>query len=207
VFAIDAKPTEELRAGQGSNAPSLDIAIQNGTRRDRGSGRRRAKLYRRVEAGQAAHQGERMRFMTLPMPGAGQQELMRAFKLLVRRIRREYGRFDYRHVTERGTQTGVLHLHVLFYGSFIAQGWLSDTWQTLTGYAVVDIRAADAGAAVYLAKTLVGYLAKGDGHSAESAGWSGTRHLRSFDERLLDQLAKAKVSRNESRIRVVARGR
>jgi hypothetical protein len=96
---------------------------------------------------------------------------------------------------------------VLFYGSYIAQGWLSDTWEAITGYAVVDIRAADPGAAVYLAKTLVGYLAKGDGHGAESAGWSGGRVLRTFDERVMDELARSDVSRNPSRTRVVARGR
>jgi hypothetical protein len=148
-----------------------------------------------------------MRFMTLPFPGASQVQLRRGFQELTRRIRRTHGAFDYKHVTERGAVSGVLHLHVLFYGSYIAQGWLSTTWEAITGYAVVDIRAADPGAAVYMAKTLIGYLGKSDGHGAESAGWSGGRRLRTLDDRIQDELAKAKVSRNPSRTRVVARGR
>jgi hypothetical protein len=191
---------------QGLQPSSLDIGVAKTGRRDRRSRRRRAKLYRRVEAGQAAHPGQRMRFMSLPLPEATQQELMVAFKLLVRRIRRAYGPFDYKHVTERGRQTGLLHLHVLFYGGFIPQGWLSKTWDDLTGHQVVDVRAANPGAAVYMAKTLVGYLTKGEGHSAESAGWAG-RRLRTLDDRIHDELAKSTISLNEARIRVVARRR
>jgi hypothetical protein len=194
---------------QGVSPSSLDTALQIAINERRLGSQRRARFYRRFERGVAAHDGQVLRFMTLPLPGGDRAALRRAFQLLAQQIRRTYGRFEYLRVFEVGAKTGVGHLHVAFYGSYIAQGWLSKAWESYTGYAVVHIESADGTSARYMAKSLVGYMAKGDPRISKadaSRGWVPVVQ-RSLTERVLDELGKARVSRNEARIRVVARGR
>lgn len=176
------------------DSSSLDSAVQAGTRDRRGFQRRR-RFERAFAAGVSQRPGERLRFMTLPYPGGTRQDLRYALRILVKAIRRTYGAFEYKAVYEVGAKTGVGHLHVVFYGGFIAQGWLSHRWESLTGFAVVDIRTADGGSARYMAKTLVGYLTKGDpdgGWPMQSRGWV-TVPLASLHERVLTELGRAKV--------------
>ena len=163
-------------------------------------GHRRRRFYQRFEGGVEAHQGEPLRFMTLPMPGADAAGLRRAFQLLTVRVRRVYGRFEYLRVVEVGPKgIGVWHLHVAFYGTYIPQVWLSTAWESITGYAVVHVELADGTAARYMAKSLVGYMAK-DGstgsYGVSSRGWVPQA---SFRERMLTELGKARVSMNPSR--------
>jgi len=43
---------------------------------------------------------------------------------------------------EFGPDTGNVHIHLLYYGPYVNQADLSDTWGNLTGAAVVDVRLA-----------------------------------------------------------------
>jgi hypothetical protein len=132
--------------------------------------------------------------MTLPIPGGDRQTLRASLRRLVALIRRHYGRFDYLAVYEVGAKTGVGHLHVVFYGTFIPQGWLSAAWEDISGFAVVDVRAADGEVVTYMVKTLVGYLSKDDhgGRMMRSKGWAPTAVLP-LHERVLLELGRARV--------------
>jgi hypothetical protein len=187
-------------SADGSTAPgpshgpsSLDTSLQSGAQRWHGNRQRRARFYRRFRDGVAAHQGEPLRFLTLPLPAGDRDSIHAAFRDLVAAIRRTYGRFDYLRVMERGQRTGLVHLHVLFFGTYIPQAWLSEAWRARTGYAVVHVESADGGSAGYVAKTLVGYMTKGkDSQVVGSRGWA-PRPSQSLTERVLIELGKAKV--------------
>lgn len=85
--------------------------------------------------------GLKVRFMTLTGAFKGSDaDLLRDFNLLVKRIRFEFGSFEYLRV-RTGEGFGVLH--VIFIGSFIPQKWLSSTWSELHGAEVVDVRYYD----------------------------------------------------------------
>jgi hypothetical protein len=131
--------------------------------------------------------------MTLPLPAGDRDTLHAAFRDLVALIRRTYGRFDYLRVMERGERSGLAHLHVLFYGTFIPQAWLSTAWKNRTGFAVVHVESADPAVAGYVAKTLVGYMVKtDDAPVVGSRGWA-PRAPQSLTERVLAELGKARV--------------
>ena len=72
---------------------------------------------------------------------------------LVQLIRRRFGKFECCLITEL-TQKGNPHWHLVARCGFIPQRWLSDTWQSLTGACIVDIRQVKGGAQV------AGYVAK-----------------------------------------------
>lgn len=80
----------------------------------------------------------RLRFMTLTTSNEGRDnDIQRDLIVLVKRIRRHYGRFDYVRVkTDEGN--GVLHL--IYRGSYIPQKWLSQQWVDIHKSWNVDIR-------------------------------------------------------------------
>jgi hypothetical protein len=188
-------------APQETTPTSLDSASWNPTRTAPRNWARRRRLNVLLADARDAYGGEKLRFMTLPAPGLSQGAITEAFEALVRRIRARFGRFEYIRVTEVGKVTGVRHLHVVFTGTFIPQAWLSGSWLELTGSSVVDVRAVhDDNVLRYLSKSMVGYLSKdvnGDtGHTSASGGFR-----RSTMQRVVDELARATVSRNPSRKR------
>jgi hypothetical protein len=181
-------------AGHRVGASSLDAAVQIGAR-DRAGFQRRRRFQRSYWEGVRTHAGERLRFMTLPFPGGTRQDLRQRLGDLVAKVRREFGPFEYKAVYEVGAVSAVGHLHVVYFGPFIGQGWLSDTWEGMTGFGVVDIRAADGQLVRYMVKTLVGYLSKGDeggGHCMQSRGWAVVP-LPDLHERVLTELGRARV--------------
>lgn len=80
----------------------------------------------------------RLRFMTLTTSNEGRDhDIKRDLNVLVKRIRRRYGRFEYIRIkTDEGN--GVLHL--IYRGSFIPQRWLSRQWTDIHSSWNADIR-------------------------------------------------------------------
>lgn len=83
---------------------------------------------------------EVVRFLTLTSASFNER-LNADFGVLVKRIRKKFGRFDYYRVR---TSEGNGVLHVLYGGEFIPQNWLSGCWFDITGDSyVVDVRVVD----------------------------------------------------------------
>lgn len=139
--------------------------------------RNRRRVYRTIR------QGNPTAFLTLTLrdvdafaqdkPG---KWLARAFRHLVKRIRRRYPdcEVEYAWVME-ATKRGVPHLHAVLRAPFIPQSWLSEQWAELTGARVVHIRAVDnaGNGAKYVCKYLTKDNYKFDGTKRwhKSRGW------------------------------------
>jgi len=117
--------------------------------------------------------GGELRFLTLTSSPSSPVDIQRSWRKLYMRMKRRKMISGYIKVTERN-QSGLLHLHILFRGTYVAQAWLSETWKRIHGAEVVDIRKAygKKGAAGYLAK----YMSKAD----ERYSWSWEWVYRGF---------------------------
>jgi len=96
-------------------------------RREETRSRKRARLYQRLMSGIqfAQYRNERLRFMTLTSsPESNPDLLNRHFEVLVKRIRRKFGLFEYCKIRTPESQGGVIHC--CFRGKFIPQKWLSE---------------------------------------------------------------------------------
>lgn len=133
--------------------------------------RRYRRCFQRVMSG--IEKGGKLRFLTLTSSPASPVDIQRSWRKLYGRMRRRNLITGYIKVTER-TKSGLLHLHVLFRGSFVAQEWLSRVWKEIHGAEIVDIRMAygRTGAAGYLAK----YMSK----AGERYSWSWEWVYRGF---------------------------
>lgn len=92
--------------------------------------------------------------VTLTSGPSSPLDIHRSFRRLVARIRR---RFDFQYFcVQETTQSGLVHLHLLYRGSFIPQAWLSQMWQTVHNAQVVWIARIKRkrGCASYLCKYL-----------------------------------------------------
>ncbi len=69
-------------------------------------------------------------------------QLRKRRRLLVQRIRRTFGTFEYFEVLEL-QRNGTPHLHVLCRGTYISQRWLSTAWLRISGSPIVHIRKID----------------------------------------------------------------
>ena len=69
-------------------------------------------------------------------PGSG--DIHHDFEKLKKRLRRKFKRFEYLCVKEL-TKSGLMHLHIVYRGSFISQKWLSEAWQEIHRSKVVHI--------------------------------------------------------------------
>ena len=99
------------------------------------------RCYSRILCGldYAEIHGSAVRFMTLTTSRSGSEcDLQRDLQVLVKRIRRKYGKFEYLRVR---TSEGYGVLHIVYIGSFISQRWLSRVWCDIHRSPVVDIRA------------------------------------------------------------------
>jgi len=117
------------------------------------------RAYRRILYGVKKHKNERLRFLTLGSPEIELKcDMKEAFRLLYHRIRRltprmllkegylelnqcvyYYGKknidktfsFEYLRIDTGEGPNGVFH--ILFYGQFIPQKWLYDSWKEILG--------------------------------------------------------------------------
>lgn len=87
----------------------------------------------------ASHDGERCTFLTLTSPSAEMQNypLETSLKVLIARIRKKFGNIEY-YAVRTNEGNGVYHL--LFFGPYIPQKWISENWEQLRGAWSVDIR-------------------------------------------------------------------
>jgi len=103
--------------------------------------RRRSKFFQRSMSGIeiANRLGEPIRFLTLTTSPQSTRSIKKSFPILVKRIRRKFGPFEYLYVDEQ-TRENLTHIHVLFRGSFMHQAWLSQAWCAIHKAPIVDIR-------------------------------------------------------------------
>jgi len=153
--------------GQKESSPSLDINSHNyAAQRRTPEERKRGRLWHQLQSGIARHKGERLRFLTLtsstdedvlPLGKAWQRlkdritrltpaKLLKGGYIHANDIRKYYGgqllkplSINYLKVE---TREGNGVLHVLYYGDYIPQQWLSNHWQDLRGAYQVDIRSS-----------------------------------------------------------------
>ena len=122
--------------------------------------------------------GTRLLTLTVrPSPGESPYDALdrvnAAFRTLIKRIRRAYKRIKCRYLkVVEWTKKGTPHLHVVMQCDYVPQFWLSQQWLSITGSAVVDIRAIRArnGSGRYLAK----YLSKSEEHLPGRRRWSAS---------------------------------
>ena len=119
--------------------------------------RRIRRFYQRYFTGVGV--GGRLRVLTLTTSNEALAEgknIHRSFRLLVKRLRRKFGGFEYIGVKEfKGDRE---HLHLVFRGEYMLQALISDMWRDIHSSPIVYIQAVQSvrGGARYLAK----YLAK-----------------------------------------------
>jgi len=127
-----------------------------------------------------------MSLVTLPFPGADAKDLYSAFRLLVKRLRRQQGVVEFWGVRAVGSKSGVLHVHAVMDMGYLrgGQARLSELWLGITGFGVVDIREVkSAGAARYVAAQVTGYVAEqGTGRMLVSKGWLGEQQQDSAED-------------------------
>lgn len=133
--------------------------------------RRYKRCFHRVMSG--VEKGGELRFMTLTSSPSSPVDIQRSWRKLCARMMRRKMITGYIKVTEK-TKSGLLHLHVLFRGTYVAQAWLSETWKAIHGAEVVDIRRA------YGKKGAAGYLAKYMSKAGERYSWSWGWVYRGF---------------------------
>lgn len=112
-----------------------------------------------------AVQVERVRFLTLTRAPQGWEETRQAVNVWLQHLRRLGYEMHVLWVVEKGSDTGMKHLHVIQWGDFIPKAVLSESWP----YGSTQIEAARA-ATDYLAKGVLRYVAKeldGDGEAIE----------------------------------------
>jgi len=79
-----------------------------------------------------------VRFITLTTSSKGAKRSMyHDFRCLKYRIKRHFGEFEYLKVN---TNEGYGVIHLLYKGTYIPQGWLSQNWDDIHNSPVVDIR-------------------------------------------------------------------
>lgn len=131
--------------------------------------KKRSRIFHRIMSGLYFHRDEKLRFMTLTTGVEMERSIEDAFKVLYKRLIRvrpidylnegylsydamshlfgddvsvwfeKCDRFIYAKVKTSEGQQGVIHL--LYYGSYYPNTWLSDNWLEITSCAfVVDVR-------------------------------------------------------------------
>lgn len=127
--------------------------------------------------------------------------LRRKFNSLAKRFRLDYGEFECHGAIEYGSTNGKLNFHVLFYGQYMPNAYVSRA-AGRRGIGIIadiqEVKSAEA-AVVYLAKDLIGYLAKDQGAAGRSITSAGWLPVADFDERLQVELAKARHHRKDNR--------
>lgn len=103
-----------------------------------------------------------VRFITLTQAPAGWQETRRAMAVWLKWLRREGYEMHVLWVVEKGSQTGMKHVHVIQWGDYIPKEIVSESWP----HGSTQIQGARS-AVNYLGKGVIKYLGKGlDGDAA-----------------------------------------
>jgi len=127
------------------------------------STRRKRRFYQRAISGVTAGKcrNEFIAFLTLTSSPKSPADITHSWEKLKKRIRRKFGSFEYIWVRER-TQSGLIHMHILFRGPYIPQKWLSENWEEIHKAKIVYVEAVwDTGKAIrymmkYLSKEIEG---------------------------------------------------
>lgn len=119
-------------------------------------------LARRVAELETAADGW-VRFITLTRAPEGWQETRGALRDWRQYLRRQGYAMHTLSVVERGSETGMKHVHVIQRGDFVPKAVLEASWP----HGSTQIAAARDAAADYLAKGVVKYVAKGIDGSGE----------------------------------------
>lgn len=104
-------------------------------------------------------QVSRPRFITLTEAPANWQQRRGQVRDLARRIREAGYANQWIWTTERGKNTGMIHVHAIQHGDYIPQAVLQSMW----GDRIVDIRSAVPGHGEYISKSaarVAGYIGK-----------------------------------------------
>jgi hypothetical protein len=131
-----------------------------------------------LEAGMTARlaRGQRLTFATFTAPDLGSSpELVAAFKNLVRSLR-SGGPLEYCGVVARGTRSGLLHAHLVWWAGevYIPQARVFVLWQNLVGRGGVRLEAVRSGVGVarYVVRNVGGYVSQqGSSRRLESRSW------------------------------------
>jgi len=102
--------------------------------------KKQRRAFQRILSGlkRSQYLGQPIRFMTLTSALQGRWLFLnRDFSVLVKRIKKHFGQFDYFKIK---TNEGNGVLHVLYRGGYIPQKWLSRNWEQIHGAKIVDIR-------------------------------------------------------------------
>lgn len=99
---------------------------------------KQARAYKRIQSGFiiASNKRESVRFITLTS-AVGVRRMSKDWGVLVKRIRRRFGRFEYCRVS---TNEGNGVIHAVYRGAYIPQRLLSSMWKQIHHSPVVDIR-------------------------------------------------------------------
>lgn len=154
----------------GAAGPSSSLDTEHKTARKLAV--RQKRCFHRVMSGLERGGDFRVMMLTSTSPVAG--PVQAAWRALKERLRRRGVLHDYIRVPEY-TESGLVHLHVIYRGSYLSQWVLSQQWYALTqsqdcGAKVVYIQRVygKRGIAHYLAK----YMGKGDEYLAGNMSWS-----------------------------------
>lgn len=99
---------------------------------------------------------DRVRFITLTRAPEGWEATRQAVRTWLQHLRRAGYTMHVLWVVEKGSETGMKHIHAIQWGDFIPKAELSSSWP----YGSTQIEAARA-ASDYLAKGVLRYVAKG----------------------------------------------
>lgn len=123
---------------------------------------RRGRVFQRLITGVKVHRaaGRRIRFITLTSSDQSPVgDLNKNFNILVKRIRRRYGVFEYCKVkTTEGN--GVLHMMAV--GKFMAFKWLQEQWKQIHKAFIVNIKEVQRKGDYRLAGYLIPYIGHHD---------------------------------------------
>lgn len=124
-----------------------------------------SRAYQRLVSGLTigCRQGAYYRFMTLTTAKGVNRDINKDFDILKKRIRRatwqkdRFSGFKFNRYFKLKTAEGNGVLHIIYWGNFIPQNWLSHAWEQIHKSEVVDIRSAYGNKNTKV-KGLVGYL-------------------------------------------------
>lgn len=143
--------------------------------------------------------GRQLWKLTLTGPGLSYGQVKTGLREFRRRWRRVFGGIEHHGVCESGERSGLLHVHL---ACFVEPDWFD--YEQVRRVCVsagfgprFELLKADAGVGRYIAKSLGSYYSKApvSERPLTTRGWLPAEG-RSFDERVMDELAKAKVVRH-----------
>ena len=108
------------------------------------------------------------RFVTFTNAPGDWQKRRGQVRDLGRRIRESGRQNQWIWVTERGSKTGMIHVHAIQWGDYLPQAWLQDLW----GGRRVDVRSAQPLHGEYISKTaarVAGYVSKSGAEDLDAA--------------------------------------